>query len=145
MNSKTVIIFGVFDGIHEGHRAFIKEAKSHGDRLVAIVARDSEVNLLKGKYPLHTEVERITALLEVPDIDLVYLGDLEQGTYKILKEVNPDLIFLGYDQTSLSENIRSAMKEGSIQEREIKFGQAFEPETYKSSILNTRTENGNSQ
>ena len=43
MNSKKILIFGVFDGIHKGHLYFINEAKKQGGHLVAIVARDSIV------------------------------------------------------------------------------------------------------
>ena len=136
MNPKTVVIFGVFDGVHDGHKALIREAKLEGERLVAIVARDSEVKFLKGKSPIHDEVKRINNLLDVPDIDSVFLGDLEQGTYKMLKEVNPDIIFLGYDQKQLFESINNAIKEGILPSIEIKFGNPHNPETFKSSILN---------
>ena len=106
MINKTVAIFGVFDGIHEGHSSLIKEAKKQGNHLVAIVARDEIVKKLKGKLPKYTEVERIKSLLEVGDIDLVLLGDPEIETYNTLKEVNPDVVYLGYDQNELKENIK---------------------------------------
>jgi cytidyltransferase-like protein len=140
MPSKTVTIFGVFDGIHDGHRAFIKEAKALGDKLVAIVARDSEVEKLKGKPPILDEASRINALLKVEDIDQVFLGDAEQGTYHIIREVKPHLIFLGYDQQSLFDNITLAMASGTLPEIELVYGKAHKPETFKSSILNTAHE-----
>ncbi len=136
MPSKTVTVFGVFDGIHEGHLAFIKEAKALGDKLVAIVARDSEVEKIKGKPPVNNEVLRINALLKVEDIDQVFLGDAEQGTYKIVQEVKPNVIFLGYDQQALYENLKEAIKKGILPEIEIIYGQAHKPEVFKSSIIN---------
>jgi len=136
MPAKTVTIFGVFDGIHEGHIEFIKEAKALGEKLVAIVARDSEVEKLKGKLPLHNEVSRINALLKVEDIDQVFLGDVEQGTYKIIQEVKPDVIFLGYDQQSLFDNITKAIEKGILPEIELVYGQPHKPEIFKSSIIN---------
>jgi FAD synthetase len=137
MNTKTVAIFGVFDGIHEGHREFIKQAKKHGDQLVAIVARDSTVKKLKGKIPLHTEADRIKMLLDVPEIDLVLLGDVEEGTYKTLKEANPQVVFLGYDQHTLSDSIKKALENGVLSNIELIFGTPHKPETFHSSILNT--------
>lgn len=136
MNPRTALIFGVFDGIHDGHRAFISEAKSQGERLVAVVARDSVVNTLKGKPPLHNEADRIKSLLEVPDIDLVFLGDLEEGTYNIVKEIKPDIIYLGYDQQSLFDNISYAMSEGILPEIELVYGKAHKGDTLHSSIIN---------
>jgi FAD synthetase len=137
MPAKTVTIFGVFDGIHEGHLAFIKEAKALGDKLVAIVARDSEVEKIKGKLPHSNEVLRINALLKVEDIDQVFLGDAEQGTYKIVQEVKPNVIFLGYDQQALYENLKEAIKKGVLPEIELVYGQAHKPEVFKSSIINS--------
>lgn len=141
MDLKTVTIFGVFDGIHEGHLAFISEAKKEGDQLVAIVARDSVVEKLKNKKPINDEATRIAALLDVPDIDLVFLGDPEEGTYNILKEVKPQVIYLGYDQQNLSENIKEAIKKGILPEIEIKMGNSHKPEIFKSSILNKNEPN----
>lgn len=140
MPAKTVTIFGVFDGIHEGHLAFIKEAKALGDKLMAIVARDSEVERIKGKKPVSNEVLRINALLKVDDIDQVFLGDAEQGTYKIVQEVKPHVIFLGYDQQALFDNLTEAIKNGILPEIELIYGQAHKPEVFKSSILNKTNE-----
>ncbi|MEK7106118.1 MAG: adenylyltransferase/cytidyltransferase family protein [Patescibacteria group bacterium] len=136
MNPRTALIFGVFDGIHDGHRAFISEAKLQGERLVAVVARDSVVNTLKGKPPLHNEADRIKSLLEVPDIDLVFLGDLEEGTYNIVKEIKPDIIYLGYDQQALFDNISKAISDGILPEIELVYGKAHKGDTLHSSILN---------
>jgi cytidyltransferase-like protein len=139
-NNKTVVIFGVFDGIHEGHRDFITQASAHGDRLVAIVARDESVLRLKKKMPLHSEADRIKALLNVPGIDLVLLGDIEEGTYKALKEVSPAVVYLGYDQQGLFDNIKQAIKNGIVSDMELILGTPFKPEMFHSSILNA-TEN----
>jgi len=136
MSHKTVTIFGVFDGIHKGHLEFIKEAKSVGDQLVAIVARDSIVKEIKGKVPESSEALRIKLLSKVPEVDLVYLGDGELGTYKILKEVSPSVVYLGYDQNDLHDSLKKAMKDGILPEIELIFAKAYKPEIFKSSILN---------
>lgn len=136
MTAKTVLIFGVFDGIHEGHRSFINEAKRQGDRLVAVVARDSVVRKLKGKLPKNNEADRIKNLLKVPDIDLVYLGDPDQGTYNIVKEIKPNVIYLGYDQQTLFDSISNAISKGTLPDLELVYGKPHKPEVFKSSILN---------
>lgn len=137
---KTVLIFGVFDGVHEGHRMFIRDAKLQGDVLVALVARDTVVESLKGKKPLHDEATRIEELLEVPEVDRAYLGDLQEGSYAMLKEVNPDILYLGYDQQALDSDLRHAMDEGRIPRIEIGMGAPYKPDVYKSSLLNSTDE-----
>ena len=136
MNSKKILIFGVFDGIHEGHMSFIREAKEQGDHLVAIVGRDSMIENLKGKLPKYNEVERIKALLEIPEIDLVLLGDRDIGTYNVLKEVKPDVVFLGYDQNALHDNLKDSIKSGLLGKIEIIYGKPHKPEIFHTSILN---------
>jgi cytidyltransferase-like protein len=138
MSNKTVVIFGVFDGVHDGHLSFIREAKKQGNHLVAIVARDSVVEELKSKLPEYSEVERINALLEIPEIDLILLGDPKIGTYNILKEVKPNVVFLGYDQQALYENLNNAIKNGNFPEIEIVRGKPHKPEIFHSSILNKK-------
>jgi len=138
MNSKKILIFGTFDGIHEGHLFFIKEAKKQGDSLVAIVARDSMVKELKGRLPNFNEIERINNLLEIPEIDLVLLGDPQIGTYNVLKEVKPNVVYLGYDQQSLYDNLNKAIKNERVPKTEIIIGQAHKPEIFHSSILNKK-------
>jgi FAD synthetase len=136
INLKKILIFGVFDGIHEGHLSFINEAKEQGNQLIAVVARDSMVELLKGRKPINNEVERINALLEIPEIDRVLLGDPQQGTYNVLKEVDPDVVFLGYDQEALFENLNEFIKEGILDNIKILKGKSHKPENFHSSILN---------
>jgi FAD synthetase len=140
MNFKVVTIFGVFDGIHEGHRAFIHEAKTKGGRLVALVARDSEVFTLKGKNPMYDESTRLQMLLDISEVDDARLGDEEQGTYKILQEVNPNLIFLGYDQQALFNNISEAIRQGILSPIKLEYGTPYEPDVFHTSLLNTTHE-----
>jgi cytidyltransferase-like protein len=138
MNQKTVVIFGVFDGIHEGHRAFIKGAREHGDRLVGIVARDSVVEKLKGKIPDNREADRIKMLLEVPEIDIVYLGDIEEGTYKMLREVHPSVVYLGYDQVELFEDLKHSIESGTLPDMELLVGEAHRPDEFHNSIIKNK-------
>lgn len=136
MAPKTVTIFGVFDGLHDGHREFIHEAKKQGKKLVVIVAPDKIVNELKGETPIYNEVERINMLLNIKEINVVFLGDPEQDTYNILKRIKPDIIFLGYDQKALHDSIKKKIRDKTLPKMKLIFGKSHKPEKFKSSILN---------
>ncbi len=136
---KIIVIFGTFDNVHEGHRDLFMQAKKHGDILIAIVARDNSVLKLKNKIPMFNEEQRIKNLLEIDEIDRVLLGDEEQGTYKILKEINPSVIFLGYDQVALKNDLEKAIEEKNIEKVEILIGQPYQQERFHSSILNSKS------
>ena len=129
------MVFGVFDGIHEGHRAFFKEAKSHGDYLIAVVAPDHVVEHLKGKMPAIDIGWRLEALKKEDGVAEVVMGDDDLGTWDVVKKYRPAVIALGYDQTLLKKDIESAMKQFNWNP-EIKMMNANEPNMYHSSILN---------
>ena len=94
------------------------------------------VEELKGKLPKYNEVDRINFVLKVPEVDLVLLGDSEIGTYNVLKEVKPDIIFLGYDQLALESNLKKMIKDKNLPEIKIVKGTAYKPEIFHSSIMN---------
>ncbi len=129
------MVFGVFDGVHEGHRAFLKEAKSQGDYLIAAVAQDHIVEHLKERLPKVNFSQRFEELKKEDSVDEVVVGDSELSAYDVVKKYHPDIIALGYDQSMLKEDLEKNIEKIGYQP-EIKIMKAFEGETYHSSILN---------
>ena len=132
---KKVMIFGVFDRLHEGNISFIRQAQAHGDGLIAVVARDEVVHTLKGKMPQQTHDERIAALARLPEISRAVLGDETQGTYEVIAEHKPDTICLGYDQYPLAEDLYAKMKNGAIPVISIQRLIAHESQKFHTSLL----------
>ena len=108
----TVLVFGTFDLLHEGHERFLAEAGRRGDRLVALVARDDFVRLFKGKPARHSEEERRSRLVERGLVDAAQLSDPVPGTYEAVLRLAPDLICLGYDQERLRDSLETWMAAG---------------------------------
>lgn len=94
---KVGAIGGVFDIIHLGHIATLKEAKKKCDILAVIIARDKVVEKTKGKKPINPENKRLKMIESLKPVDLAILGDLNDFK-KPIERINPDIIFLGYDQ-----------------------------------------------
>jgi FAD synthetase len=92
-----VLIFGTFDIIHPGHLFFIREAERLGDLLYIVVGRDANVLAIKGRPPVHNEVERIRKLKEIAKAKNVFLGE-SHDKFAIIGKIKPDVICLGYDQ-----------------------------------------------
>lgn len=131
---KKVMVFGVFDGIHEGHRSFFRQAKKLGDYLIAVVAQDHIVAHLKGHLPAIPLEERFEHLKEEDNVDEVVIGDAELSVYEVVKKYKPDIIAIGYDQHLLKEDLEKHRAEFDWP-LEIKTMQAYEPNIYHSSIL----------
>ncbi len=141
---KRVMVFGVFDGVHAGHRAFFKEAKSYGDYLIAVVAPDHVVEHLKGKLPSIDIGWRLERLKEEDNVDEVVMGDEELSSWDIIKKYRPAVIALGYDQKMLKKDLQSPLPKivkelesdaGPVWIPEIKVMTAFELDTHHNSFI----------
>lgn len=133
---RKVMIFGVFDGIHEGHRYFFQEAKKLGDYLIAVAAKDHLVEQLKKRSTKVSLRERIQNLQKEKSIDEVVSGDDELGAWAILKIYRPEVIAIGYDQQALKENLESRRKDFDWQ-FEIKMIDTYESDRYHNTFLNS--------
>lgn len=108
---QTVMAFGTFDGLHEGHRYFLKEARKFGDSLIAVVAQDKTVEELKLKRPRHSLAERICAILDAGLADQAVPGDTMQGTWGVLRKYKPHIVALGHDQRELGAALVTVLHE----------------------------------
>lgn len=121
-----VLLFGTFDNLHPGHHFVVREALQKGKTHV-VVARDENVKHIKGRAPEQSEQERLTALQRAfPEVK-ARLGDLEDFLTPV-REIKPDLIFLGYDQ-KLPPGVSPSDLPCQIERLP-----AFEPQKWKSSL-----------
>ncbi len=104
-----VMATGVFDIIHLGHVYFLKEAKKLGDELVVVVATDRTAEKLK-HIPVTSQDMRVKLVGELKPVDKAVLG-YEDDRYKIVKELKPDIIALGYNQKHDEEVIKKDLAE----------------------------------
>lgn len=128
MKFKKGVVFGVFDGLHEGHKYFLNEALGNVETLIVVVAPDSAVRTLKGKQPTHTLEERIQAVRALNSSFTAMSGDEAKGEWSVIHSEKPDMVFLGHDQQDVAEELT---KLGVS----FQYLGAHEPERYKSSIL----------
>ena len=124
---------GTFDILHKGHLYFLKESKKQGDNLIVTIARDSNVEKIKGKKPINNEQDRLEAVQALEFVDKAILGN-EGNIFDIIKEVKPDIISLGYDQKLKISKLKEELKKRNIKANIIRI-QSFKPETYKSSKM----------
>ncbi|MFA6296182.1 MAG: adenylyltransferase/cytidyltransferase family protein [Patescibacteria group bacterium] len=130
---KKVLIFGTFDLLHPGHLDFFKQAKKLGDYLEVIVARDQTVSAIKKHRTLFNEKDRLANVKNQKIVDEAKLGNLDDP-YKIVKQEKPDIIALGYDQKSYTEELEDKIKEFGFKTKIVRL-KSFKPEKYKSSKL----------
>lgn len=127
---KKVVCAGTFDHLHNGHIDFLKQAKALGSKLIVIVARDETVKRIKGFYPTDNEETRKTNVEKTGIPDIVVLGNLDKDLFHILKDIEPDIIALGYDQRVSEAEVAAYSPKCNI----IRLS-SFHPEKYKSSLF----------
>ena len=98
--AKRVLCCGTFDFLHPGHVSFLRQAARLGDELCVVVARDENVKRLKGRYPTHDEQQRKRGVEDLGVAAQVRLGNPGSDFLRIVGELRPDLIALGYDQAA---------------------------------------------
>lgn len=106
---KVVFIGGGFEVIHRGHLYTISKAKSLGNVLVVVVARDRTIRERKKREPISDENQRMALLSSLRQVDAAILG-VEGNIYDTLEKVKPDVVALGYDQHHMESEIKGEGK-----------------------------------
>lgn len=128
-----VLIFGTFDHLHPGHKFVVQEALKRACRgevsgeAHVVIARDENVEHIKGRLPKQNEQERLQALQQAIPAAKVRLGDLEDFLTPV-REIQPDCILLGYDQ-----KLPPGVSESDLPCPTERLP-AFEPHKWKSSL-----------
>jgi len=99
-----------------------------------VVARDKTVKQVKGRFPWQKEKVRLANVRKVQWVNKAVLGNQGKDKLKIIKELKPDILVLGYDQKNFTKKIRQELKKRKLKTRVIRLP-AFKPQKYKSSIL----------
>ncbi len=124
------MVFGTFDLIHAGHIHLFQEAKKYGECLIAVVARDTTVQKVKGHMPVHTEQTRKKLVESISLVDRAVLGD-PQDVYRALRKIRPDVIALGYDQKVFTHDLPKKIKEYNLNTKIVRIS-AYQPKRYSS-------------
>ena len=97
----TVLGFanGCFDGLHEGHRHFLRECVMNCDRLVVALNTDEDVARLKGEgqpgAPLRRRASDVFDHLRPGDLVTSFAG--EQQLQDLILDLGPTILFKGED------------------------------------------------
>lgn len=105
---KRVMATGTFDILHPGHGIYLEEAKKLGGddvELYVVVARDSTVEKNK-RIPIVGEKQRLDLIKMLKPVDEAYLGNENGDIFKIVEEIDPDIIAIGPDQVHDVEKIQ---------------------------------------
>lgn len=133
MKEKKVLAQGVFDIIHPGHIHYLEESKSLGSKLTVVIAR--EENTEKNLYFTEKERKKIVKTLKPVDKAVIGRENIEEG----LKQVNPDIITLGYDQDHDIEETKEMAE--NLLDKEVRVKRISKYGDYSSTKIKESKEN----
>jgi len=134
----VVLASGVFDLLHLGHVKFLEEAKKCGGKdakLVVVIARDKTVEKTKGRRPVVPESERRMLVESLKVVDQAVLGSENFNLGEMINTINPDVIALGYDQTSMEKRVEKFVVENGLNIKVIQVGKYVADELDSSSKI----------
>lgn len=131
---RKILVFGAFDGLHLGHLNLFKQAKKHGDYLIVVVARDATIKKIKDNLPLKNEKNRLKEVRKCKLVNEAVLGH-KNNPYQIIREINPDVICLGYDQNAFTENLSEELEKIGLRTKIYRM-KPYKPEKFHSTIIN---------
>jgi len=113
-----VMASGVFDLLHLGHLYYLEDAKKYGDELIVVVACDETVRKKKHE-PIMPAEERRRLVEALKPVDKAVVG-YEDDFLKIVEEIKPDIIALGYDQHF--EGLEEMLRKRGIKAKIVRCG-----------------------
>ena len=132
---KKVLAFGTFDLFHPGHRNFLEQASQLGETLCICIARDLNVEKIKGKKPKWNENKRKQEIQNnFPNAQVILGNENTDKIYECLSEIKPDVIALGYDQKVYTEGLEKELEKRVLNTEIIRM-KAYKEDVYKSSLM----------
>ena len=114
-----VMAVGIFDLLHAGHLHYVEQAKSLGEELVVVIAHDETVRKQKHE-PVTGQDLRRRMVEGLKPVDQAIIGNPPVvPIFEILKQIDPDLIALGYDQKHSIDAIRKGLDQHGFEHVEV--------------------------
>lgn len=88
---------GAFDLLHAGHVIMLKEVRAQCDYLILGLQTDPSIDRKDKNKPIETVEERMIRLKGCKYVDKIVVYENENDLYNLLKELKPDVRFLGED------------------------------------------------
>ncbi len=136
-----VLVFGVFDLLHSGHKHFLRQASRQGEQLVVVVARDKVVSKIKKLKPQQNQITRLRNIKKLPFVQTARWGDkVRHHQYHMIKLIKPDIVCLGYDQKPNLKQVKQELRQTGLNPKFIRL-KSYQPHKFKSSLIKIRSGN----
>jgi glycerol-3-phosphate cytidylyltransferase len=91
------VTFSCWDLLHAGHHIFLADAKNNCDILIVGLQTDPTIDRPEKNKPIQTLEEREIQIKSNRYVDFYFIYNTELSLYQSLKDLNPNIRFLGDD------------------------------------------------
>ena len=140
-----VMATGTFDILHPGHGVYLEESKKLGGEdaeLYVVVARDATVERRK-RVPTVGEDQRLELIKMLKPVDDAFLGDANGDVFKIVHEIDPDIITVGADQDYDIDRLQEAIDKRGLKAKAVRIEKYRDCELDSSCKIIRRIQNTN--
>lgn len=107
-----VLASGVFDLLHPGHIYFLEQSRRLGEKLFVVVTCDKVAKEQK-RRPILPQIDRLKIVSSLKMVDKAVLGRSDNNIFKMIEEIKPNIIALGFDQKFDQQTLeRDSQKRG---------------------------------
>lgn len=143
-NDNIVLASGVFDLVHYGHVYFLQGAKRAGGknaRLIVVVARDKTIEKMKGRPPVLPEDQRRAIVEALKPVDKAILGHEVFDMAKMLKDIKPNIVAVGYDQTEIEDEVKKIISREGLEVKVVRMDKFLASDLDSSSKIRSKIRN----
>ena len=117
-----IMATGTFDILHPGHGVYLEESRKLGGEdaeLYVVVARDATVERRK-REAVVGEDQRLELIKMLKPVTDAFLGDANGDVFKIVREIDPDIITVGADQNHDIDKLQAALEKRGVKEKAVR-------------------------
>lgn len=115
----SVLATGTFDLLHPGHVHYLEESANLGDELSVIVSRAARI---EHKVPILPDRQRRAMVEALEPVDCALIGS-ENSMFEPVREVDPDIVTLGYDQHHSTEKMERKLANNGFEVDVVRLGE----------------------
>ncbi len=123
MVKKRILAAGKFDILHLGHLSYLEQSRELAGpkgELIVIIARDDTITRERGAPPVFPQEQRRRLVEALDIVDRAILGYETDDHSLIVKDLEPDIIALGYDQDTDVETLEKLFSEKGLDTKIIR-------------------------
>ena len=141
MVGKKVLVAGKFDILHLGHLAYLEQSRELAGpdgELIVIIARDDTIERERGAPPVFPQEQRRRLVEGLAIVDRAIIGYETDNHTMIVKDLEPDIVALGYDQRTDIDALEKSFQEKGLKTKITRLEKLDADGLYSSTRIRSR-------